>query len=177
MVWVEPEDGARVVIPYAGIIRIRLAGRPRSGAALSAFVRTARTGRLPEYHKVGSARRSVKRGDRGSGNHPCPVAAVNRKVGGNARPHPGVDSLAPARSALRAFGSAEFLSPFLKRLKTSPRRRRNRCRLFRKSSRWKGRTDGQMIIKCAKLKSSPGGEDRGEGERYHKLCWNSAPPR
>ena len=31
-----------------------------------------------------------------------------------------MDSLAPARSALRAFGSAEFLSPFPKRLKNSP---------------------------------------------------------
>jgi hypothetical protein len=29
----------------------------------------------------------------------------------DARPHPGVDSHAPARSALRAFGFAEFLSP------------------------------------------------------------------
>jgi hypothetical protein len=33
-----------------------------------------------------------------------------------------MDSLAPARSALRAFGYAEFLSPFPKRLKS-----RNSC--------------------------------------------------
>jgi len=31
----------------------------------------------------------------------------------------GLDSLAPARSALRAFGSAEFLSPLPKRLKSA----------------------------------------------------------
>jgi hypothetical protein len=35
-------------------------------------------------------------------------------------PHPGVDSLAPARSALRAFGSAEFLSLLPKQLKSPP---------------------------------------------------------
>jgi hypothetical protein len=38
----------------------------------------------------------------------------------NARPHPGVDSLAPARSALRAFGFAEFLSPIPNRFKSPP---------------------------------------------------------
>ena len=32
-----------------------------------------------------------------------------------ARPHPDVDSLAPAHSALRAFGLAEFLSPIPKK--------------------------------------------------------------
>ena len=39
-------------------------------------------------------------------------------------PHPGVDSLAPARSALRAFGSAEFLSLLPKQLK-SPKEKEN----------------------------------------------------
>ena len=32
----------------------------------------------------------------------------------------GMDSLAPARSARRAFGFAKFLSPFPKQLKSSP---------------------------------------------------------
>ncbi len=37
-----------------------------------------------------------------------------------ARPHPGVDSFAPARSALLAFASGKFLAPFPKRLKSPP---------------------------------------------------------
>jgi hypothetical protein len=45
------------------------------------------------------------------------------------RPQPDVDSLAPARSALRAFGFAEFLSPIPNRLK-SPPGRRNSIRIF-----------------------------------------------
>jgi len=86
----------------------------------------------------------------------------------DARPHPGVDSLAPTHSALRAFGSAEFLSPFPKRLKNSPTGEGETVpAFFRESSGWIGRTGGRMIRKCAKVKSSPGGEDRGEGERCH----------
>ena len=46
------------------------------------------------------------------------------RVGGTIPPHPGVDSLAPARSALRAFGSAEFLSLLPKQLK-SPKEKEN----------------------------------------------------
>jgi hypothetical protein len=38
------------------------------------------------------------------------------------RPQPDVDSLAPARSALRAFGFAEFLSPILPIGSCLPRR-------------------------------------------------------
>ena len=64
----------------------------------------------------------------------------------NARPHPGVDSLAPARSALRAFGSAEFLSPFPKRLKNSPPGEGETVlAFFRESSGWIGRLGGRMI--------------------------------
>jgi hypothetical protein len=36
------------------------------------------------------------------------------------RSQPGVNSLTPARSALRAFGFAEFLSPIPNRLKSPP---------------------------------------------------------
>jgi hypothetical protein len=46
-----------------------------------------------------------------------------------ARPHPDVDSLAPARPALWAFGFAEFLSLIPNQLK-SPPGRRNSHRLF-----------------------------------------------
>ncbi len=58
----------------------------------------------------------------------------------DARPHPGVDSLAPARSALRAFGFAEFLSPIPNRFKSPPRRRRIIRRVFGMSCDWIGRT-------------------------------------
>jgi hypothetical protein len=46
-----------------------------------------------------------------------------------ARPRPDVDSLASARSAVRAFGFAEFLSLIPNRLK-SPPGRRNSNRMF-----------------------------------------------
>jgi hypothetical protein len=42
------------------------------------------------------------------------------KIVFKARPHPDVDSLAPARSALRASGFAGLFSPFPKRLKSPP---------------------------------------------------------
>jgi len=38
----------------------------------------------------------------------------------NARPHPDVDSLAPARSALRAFAAGKFLEPLPKRFESPP---------------------------------------------------------
>jgi len=68
-------------------------------------------------------------------------AALNNGENGlNARPHPGVDSLAPACSALRAFGFAEFLSPIPDRLKSPPGRRRIIRRVFGISCDGIGRT-------------------------------------
>ena len=62
------------------------------------------------------------------------------KNGLHDRPHPGDDSLAPARSALRAFGFAEFLSPIPNRFKSPPGRRRIIRRVFGIPSDWIGRT-------------------------------------
>lgn len=42
----------------------------------------------------------------------------------------GMDLLAPARSALRTFGFAKFLSPFPKRLKSVPKPRVARPELY-----------------------------------------------
>jgi hypothetical protein len=64
----------------------------------------------------------------------------NGENGLDTRPHPGVDSLALARSALRAFGFAEFLSPIPNRLKSPPRRRRIVRRVLEMLCDWIGRT-------------------------------------
>jgi len=79
-------------------------------------------------------------------------------------PHPAVDSLAPARSARRAFASSKFLSPFPKRLKSPPGRRRivRRC-----SNKWarKIAASGSNGLKMAIAVPSPWGEGQGEGGR------------
>jgi hypothetical protein len=58
-----------------------------------------------------------------------------------------VDSLAPARSTLRVFGSAEFLSLLPKQLKSPPRRRnRQRCRGLFDGEFWLSNLTTRVVI-------------------------------
>ena len=82
------------------------------------------------------------------------------------RPQPDVDSLVPARSALRAFGFAEFLSPIPNRLKSPP---------------GEGTAAGRFLVLRMIVRPMPsrdfqrrwmilpllGGEGRGEDERQN----------
>jgi hypothetical protein len=86
----------------------------------------------------------------------------------NAHPHPGVDSLAPARSALRAFGFAEFLSPIPNRLKSLPKEKENRSPRFGNVVRRRLADVRRAIRERATAVPSPWGEGQGEGGRKNK---------
>jgi len=82
-----------------------------------------------------------------------------------ARPQPDVDSLAPARSALRAFGFAEFLSPIPNRLKSPPGRRNSNRIFFDFADDGPANPVARIIKGTANDSPSPWGEGRVEGGR------------
>lgn len=88
--------------------------------------------------------------------------------GSSARPHPDMDSLAPARSALRAFGFAEFPSRLRMPLKSPPGEGESLAGFlkFRAAELVAGASNAR---ETGNGKSSPWGEDTGEGGRHTNL--------